>query len=41
MTYVPTWSGFIFLAIVLDVWSRRIVGWCIGERMTADLVLAR
>lgn len=39
MTYVPTWAGFIFLAIVLDVWSRRIVGWAIGEQMTTDLVL--
>jgi putative transposase len=40
ITYVPTWAGFIFLAIVLDVWSRRIVGWAIGEQMTAELVLA-
>jgi putative transposase len=40
MTYVPTWAGFIYLAIVLDVWSRRIVGWAIGEQMTSDLVLA-
>ena len=40
MTYVSTWAGFIFLAVVLDVWSRRVVGWAIGERMTADLVLA-
>ena len=40
MTYVPTWAGFIYLAIVMDVWSRRIVGWSIGERMTAELVLA-
>ena len=40
MTYVPTWAGFIYLAVVLDVWSRRVVGWAIGERMTADLVLA-
>jgi putative transposase len=40
MTYVPTWSGFIYLAIVLDVWSRRIVSWAIGEQMTTDLVLA-
>jgi putative transposase len=40
MTYVPTWAGFIFLAIVLDVWSRRVVGWAIGEEMTAELVLA-
>ena len=40
MTYVPTWAGFIFLAVVLDVWSRRVVGWAIGEQMTAELVLA-
>ena len=40
MTYVPTWAGFIYLAIVLDLWSRRIVGWSIGEHMSADLVLA-
>lgn len=39
MTYVPTWAGFIFLAIVLDVWSRRLVGWAIGEQMTSELVL--
>jgi putative transposase len=40
MTYVPTWAGFIFLAIVLDVWSRRVVGWSIGEQMHTELVLA-
>ena len=40
MTYVPTWAGFIYLAVVLDVWSRRIVGWAIGEQMTAELVLS-
>lgn len=32
MTYVPTWSGFIYLAVVIDAWSRRVVGWSIGER---------
>lgn len=40
MTYVPTWDGFVYLAIVLDAWSRRVVGWSIGERMMTDLVLA-
>ncbi len=40
MTYVPTWAGFLYLAVVLDVWSRRIVGWSMGELMTAELVLA-
>ena len=39
MTYVPTWSGFIYLAVVLDAWSRRVVGWSIGEQMNTDLVL--
>ena len=40
MTYVPTWMGFLYLAVVIDVWSRCVVGWAMGERMTADLVLA-
>ena len=40
MTYVATWTGFVYLAVVLDVWSRRVVGWSIGQSMTADLVLA-
>lgn len=39
MTYVPTWVGFIYLAVVLDAWSRRVVGWAIGERMDTELVL--
>ena len=40
MTYVPTWAGFIYLAVVLDAWSRRVVGWAIGETMSTELVLA-
>lgn len=40
MTYIPTWAGFGYLAVVLDVYSRKIVGWAFGQRMTADLVLA-
>lgn len=40
MTYVPTWMGLLYPAVVIDVWSRHVVGWAIGERMTADLVLA-
>lgn len=39
VTYVPTWAGFIYLAIVLDVWSRRIVGWSIGEDLKSALVI--
>jgi putative transposase len=40
ITYVPSWAGFIYLAAVIDAWSRRVVGWAIGEHMTAELVLA-
>ncbi|WP_431191511.1 IS3 family transposase [Ottowia testudinis] len=39
MTYLPTWSGFAYLAVVIDVYSRKVVGWAFGTRMTADLVL--
>lgn len=38
-TFVPTGVGFIYLAIVLDVWSRRVVGWAIGESLDTDLML--
>ena len=37
---MPTWAGFIYLAVVLDVWSRRIVGWAIGETMSSGLVIS-
>jgi putative transposase len=40
MTYVPTWGGFLYLAIVLDAFSRKVVGWSMGEQMTSDLVVA-
>ena len=26
ITYIPTWAGFLYLAVVLDVWSRTVVG---------------
>ena len=39
ITYVPTWSGFLYLAIVLDVWSRRIVGWAMVNHLKTELVL--
>ena len=40
MTYIPTWAGFGYLAVVLDVFSRKIVGWAFGQRQTADLVIS-
>ena len=39
ITYVPTWAGFLYLAIVLDVWSRRIVGWAMATHLGTELVL--
>ena len=39
ITYVPTWSGFLFLAIVLDVWSRRVVGWAMETHLRTELVV--
>lgn len=39
ITYIRTWAGFLFLAIVLDVWSRRIVGWAMATHLRTELVL--
>ncbi|GAA3169377.1 hypothetical protein GCM10010466_68640 [Planomonospora alba] len=38
ITYVPTGQGFLYLAVVLDVFSRRIVGWAMAEHMRTELV---
>jgi putative transposase len=40
ITYVPTWGGFLYLAVVLDAWSRRVVGWAMAGHLKTDLVLA-
>ena len=40
ITYIPTWEGFLFLAVVMDVFSRRVVGWAMASHMKTDLVLA-
>ena len=39
MTYVPTWSGVVYVAFVVDVFSRYIVGWRVKRSMHTDLVL--
>lgn len=38
-TYVATWRGFVYVAFVIDVFSRRIVGWRAAASMRSDLVL--
>ena len=40
ITYIPTWTGFLYLAVVLDVFSRRIVGWSFAVTLHTQLVLA-
>jgi transposase InsO family protein len=37
ITYVPTAEGFLYLAAVIDVFSRRIVGWAMGDHLRAEL----
>jgi putative transposase len=39
ITYVPTWVGFLYLAVVLDVHSRRVVGWAMAEHLRSELVI--
>ena len=39
ITYLPTWAGFLYLAVVLDAFSRRIVGWAMGHSLKTQLVL--
>lgn len=39
VTYVPTWAGFLYLAVVLDVWSRRVVGWAMQPHLRTGLVV--
>ena len=38
-TYVPTWAGMVYVAFVIDVFSRKIVGWRAATSMTTSLVL--
>lgn len=40
LTYIPTREGFLYLASVLDLGSRRCVGWAMGDQMEAELPLA-
>jgi putative transposase len=39
ITYIPTWAGFLYLAVVLDAYSRRIVGWSMATTLAKQLVL--
>jgi putative transposase len=39
LTYVPTWNGFAFVAFVIDVYARKIVGWSTSHSLRTDLAL--
>ena len=38
-TYIPTWEGYLFLAVVIDVFSRRVVGWSMANHLRTELML--
>src|SRR5260370_9860206 len=40
ITFVPTASGFLYLAVVLDAWSRKIVGWSMANHLRPEPMLA-
>jgi putative transposase len=40
LTYIRILSGFVYLAVILDAWSRRVVGWALSRRIDADLAVA-
>ncbi len=40
ITYLPTCAGFLYLAVVLDAWSRRVIGWAMETHLRTELVLA-
>lgn len=39
ITYIPTQEGWLYLCVFIDLYSRKVVGWSMKERMTADLVM--
>jgi putative transposase len=39
LTYVATWNGFVYVALVIDVFARRIVGWRVSTTLRTDLTL--
>ena len=39
ISYIPTEEGWLYLAVTIDLYSRRVVGWAMSDRMTTDLTL--
>ena len=39
ITYIGTWAGFLYLAVVVDAFSRRVVGWAMATHLRTELVI--
>ena len=39
ITYIATWAGWLYLAVVVDAWSRRVVGWAMSTHLQTALVM--
>jgi hypothetical protein len=37
ITYIPTWEGWLYLALILDAFSRRVVGWALADHLRTEL----
>jgi putative transposase len=40
LTYVATWAGFLYVAVVIDVFSRKVIGWAMAPHLRTELVLS-
>src|SRR5829696_1434966 len=39
ITYIATWTGWLYLAVVVDAWSRKVVGWAMSTRLQTALAM--
>ena len=39
ITYIRTWEGWLYLAVIVDLYSRRVVGWAVADHMRTELVI--
>ena len=39
ITYIPTYEGWLYLTVIVDVYSRKVVGWAMSDRLTAECVI--
>lgn len=40
ITFIPTRTGWLYLAVIIDLHSRRIIGWCLADHMRSELVVS-